>query len=166
MGKRPSWDHFWFTLALIYSTRATCDRLRTACLIVKNKRLVGAGYNGSPSGLSHFDDAGHFMIEGHCERTLHGEENAIINTERSNLKDSTAYLLATPCYRCLKLLINSGVKEIKYIGSYSNSRGKKHLRLLAKKAKIKLIKHRFKPDNLIKQAVDRLKNPGGALRNI
>ena len=64
---RPDWDRFWFLLAVLYSTRGTCDRLRTSCVIVKNKRLVGAGYNGSPAGAPHCDDVGHLMIKGHCD---------------------------------------------------------------------------------------------------
>jgi dCMP deaminase len=161
--QRPDWDNFWFTLALMYSTRGTCERLRTACLIVKNKRLVGAGYNGSPSGQPHCDDIGHLIIEGHCERTLHGEENAVINTHRANLKNATAYIIGTPCYRCLRLLINSGIKEVKYLGQYSNSRGKEHIKKLAKESKVNLTPVDLDPENLVKQAVNRLKGPGGAL---
>ena len=160
---RPNWDNFWFTLALIYSTRGTCDRLRTACLVVKNKRLVGAGYNGSPSGQPHCDDVGHLIIEGHCERTLHGEENAVINTERTDLKNASAYIIGTPCYRCLRLLINSGVKEVKYLGQYSNSRGKHLIEELAANSKVKLIQVDISPKKLLDQAINRLKGPGGAL---
>ena len=110
--ERLDWDRFWFLLAMLYSTRGTCDRLRTACLVVKNNRLVGAGYNGSPAGTPHCDEVGHLMIKGHCERTLHGEENAIINTERADLVGSSAYVIATPCIRCAKMLVNTGVKEV------------------------------------------------------
>jgi dCMP deaminase len=161
---RPEWDDFWFTLALMYSTRGTCDRLRAATIIVKNKRIVGAGYNGSVGGQKHCDEIGHLIVEGHCERTLHGEENAVINTEREDLKDATAYLIGTPCYRCARILINSGVKEIKYLGEYKNSRGKELIRLLAKSAKVKLISVDKDPLKLIKQATVRLEGAGGAIR--
>ena len=117
-SKRLSWDKFWFLIAMAYSTRGPCDRLHTACLIVKDKRLVGAGYNCSVAGLGHCDELGHLMIDGHCERTLHAEENAILNTERRHIKDADVYLLGTPCLRCLKLLANAGIKNVFYIGSY------------------------------------------------
>lgn len=61
--QRPNWDIFWFAQALIYSTRGTCDRLRTGCVIVKNKRIVGAGYNGSVSGLPHCMLLPHLAID-------------------------------------------------------------------------------------------------------
>lgn len=161
--RRISWEKFWFLLSMMYSSRGTCDRLKVACLLVNNNRLVGAGYNGSPSGLPHCDDVGHLLIDGHCERTLHAEENAIINSERSNIKNSVAYITATPCIRCAKLLINSGVKEIKCLGTYKNSRGKNHLEDLLKQAKIKLTYSKLKPQELIDGAVVSLKSQGGLL---
>ena len=62
-------------MTLLMSVLATCDRLRTASSAEKDKRLRGFGYNGSVSGDGHCDDVGHLMVDGHCERTLHGEEN-------------------------------------------------------------------------------------------
>ena len=76
---RPNWDEFWLTQALFYSARGTCDRLRTATVVVdKKNRLISAGYNGSTPGAPHCDDVGHLIIDGHCMRTLHAEENAIL----------------------------------------------------------------------------------------
>ena len=161
--KRPGWDEFWFTEALMYSTRGTCDRLRTACLIINNKRIVGAGYNGSVAGQPHCDDVGHLIVEGHCERTLHGEENAVINSERKDIKGATAYIIGTPCLRCTRILINSGVAEIKYLGEYGNSRGKEYIDKLCKGGELKLTKYKTNPRKLIEQAVRRLEGPGGAL---
>lgn len=163
MSKRPDWDSFWFTQALMYSTRGTCDRLRTACVIVKDKRMVGAGYNGSVFGQPHCDDEGHLMVEGHCERTLHGEENAVINTDRDDLKGADTYSIGTPCLRCARLLINSEVKQINYLGQYDNARGREHIEELAKGAGVILKRFDLDPQELIDQAVERLKGPGGAL---
>lgn len=161
--KRPPWTDFWFTQALMYSTRGTCDRLRTACVIVKNNRLVGAGYNGSPRGTRHCDDIGHLMIENHCERTLHGEENAVINTQRPDLEGATAYIIATPCIRCAKLLVNSGIKEVYYLGEYANSRGKEYIKTLSKETGVKFKQCKISPQDLINQAIERLKGKGGVL---
>jgi dCMP deaminase len=163
MKTRPEWDDFWFTLALMYSTRGTCDRLRTGCIIVKNKRIVGAGYNGSVGGQGHCDEIGHLIVEGHCERTLHGEENAVINTERADLKQATAYIIGTPCLRCARILINSGVAEIKYLGEYRNSRGKEEIENMAAGAAVKLVQVNKDPRELIESAIVRLEGPGGAL---
>lgn len=160
---RPSWENYWFLIAMMYSTRGTCDRLRVATIIVKNNRLVGAGYNGSPAGTPHCDDVGHLIIDNHCERTLHSEENALTNTERQNLIGATAYITATPCIRCAKLLVNAGIKEIKYLGEYSNSRGKEYNKTLSKQSGVKFTHFKADPQKLIQSAVSRLEGPGGIL---
>jgi dCMP deaminase len=161
--KRPSWDEFYFTIALIYSTRATCDRLRTATVIVKNNRLVGAGYNGSPSGAGHCDDVGHLLINGHCERTLHGEQNAIINTHRDDLEGATAYVLGTPCLRCFKELVASGVVQVNYLGTYSNSLGKEELANLSKEVNVVIKFFDYDPKRLLQNSILLLKRKGGRL---
>ena len=58
---RPSWDEYFMQLANTVSTRATCDRGRSGCVIVKDKQLLVTGYVGSPSGLPHCDEVGHLF---------------------------------------------------------------------------------------------------------
>ena len=163
--KRPSWDESYFTIALIYSTRGTCDRLRTATVIVKDNKLVGAGYNGSPSGAGHCDDVGHLLINGHCERTLHGEQNAIIHTHRDDLRGSVAYILGTPCLRCFKELVASGVLEVKCLGTYSNSLGKDKLVRLSKEYNVVINFFDYNPAELLKKSILMLKRKGGILHS-
>lgn len=160
---RPTWDEFWFQVALIYSTRATCDRLRTATVIVKNNRQIGAGYNGSVPGGDHCDDVGHFLINNHCERTLHGEQNAIINSTREGLHGSTAYILGTPCVRCFKELVAAGVIEIKCLGTYENSLGKDFILELVKETGVKIEFFEFDPRELIESEIRALDRRGGRL---
>jgi dCMP deaminase len=164
MNKRPEWTDFWFTLVLMYSTRGTCDRLRAATIIVKDKRIVGAGYNGSAFGQPHCDDESHLMIDNHCERTLHGEENAVLNTDREDLKGATAYMVGTPCIRCTRMMINTGVSEINILGKYPNARGNEYYADLVKRAKVKMTYFDLDPRELINNAIKRLEGPGGALK--
>lgn len=166
MTERLDWDSFWFLQAMIYSTRGTCDRLRTGCVIVNDKRIVGAGYNGSVSGQPHCDDAGHLIIEGHCERTLHGEENAIINTDRRDIVGADAYIIGTPCMRCTRLLINAGIARINYLGQYTNSRGKEYIEEITRNAGVELRRFDLDPMGLFNQAIARLREPGGVLANM
>ncbi len=161
--QRPSWDHFWFVQALMYSTRGTCDRLKAACVIVKDNRLVGAGYNGSPTKTPHCEDVGHLIIEGHCERTLHAEENAILNSEHKSLKGATAYVIGSPCIRCAKLLVNSGVKQVNFLHEYANSRGKEYIAELSRQSGVSFVHFDLNPQELINQSIKRLKEAGGAL---
>ncbi len=163
--KRPSWKEFWFLIALMYSTRGTCDRLRTATVLVdKRNRMISAGYNGSVSGMPHCDEMGHLIIEGHCERNLHGEQNAVnnaLNLER--LRGASAYILATPCLPCVRLLIENGVKHIYYTGEYSNARGKEYIEELARAKSVVLEGIHLDLQKLLDDAVVILESKGGAL---
>lgn len=149
----------------LHSVMATCDRLRTACGIVKNKRLRGVGYNGSVSGLPHCDDVGHLMdADGnHCIATRHGEPNAISNTDREYLRGGQALIIATPCINCVKDISEEGIKEIDYVGSYGNARGKEHIDKIASAKGIVLRQHDIDWAELFQYLFDLLARKGGVL---
>ena len=89
-------------------------------VIVRNKQILSTGYNGSPAGVVHCDDVGHEMIEGHCVRTIHAEQNAIIQAAKNGvtINGSEIYITHFPCYICFKLLANAGIKSIYYEDGY------------------------------------------------
>ena len=118
--KRPSWDEYFMSIALQVAKRSTCDRANVGAIIVKNRRILTTGYNGSPAGLPHCDDVGHLMVEGHCVRTLHAEQNAIIQAAYHgvSVQDSTLYVTHQPCLTCAKMIINAGIRRVVYGGVY------------------------------------------------
>jgi dCMP deaminase len=113
---RPSWDDYFMAIARIIGTRATCDRARIGAVLVKNKRIISTGYNGAPPGLSECDgEEGHLMEEGHCIRTLHAEENSILQLAAiggTSAEGATLYTTHSPCYHCTKKIIMVGIKRI------------------------------------------------------
>ena len=112
---RPNWDEYFMELAQVVAKRGTCDRARVGALIVKDNRIIATGYNGSPPGMEHCDDVGHLMIDGHCLRTLHAEENVILQAAvvgGVSTKGATLYTTHSTCYPCLKRAIAVGVKRI------------------------------------------------------
>lgn len=68
---RKDWDNYFMDIAFQVSERSTCPRLHVGAVLVKNRRIKGTGYNGSPKGLDHCDDVGCFMKNNHCIRTIH-----------------------------------------------------------------------------------------------
>lgn len=118
--KRKEWDKYFLEIATVVATRAACDRLHAGCVLVKDKRLVATGYNCSLSGLPTCDEIGHLLINGSCLRTVHAEENAICQASRFGfpLDGCLAYITHNPCFKCLKLLISAGIKEIVYQDEY------------------------------------------------
>lgn len=120
---RPTWDEYFMELADTIGHRATCDRGRSGCVIVKDKRILTTGYVGSPMGAKHCDDVGHEMHKVvhddgretmHCIRTIHAEQNALIQASRVgvSLQGGTLYCTMTPCYTCAKLIINAGIIRV------------------------------------------------------
>jgi dCMP deaminase len=119
---RKTWDQYFMDIATTVSTRATCERLHVGCVIVKDKKIVSTGYNGSVSGELHCDEIGHLYNEqGRCIRTIHAEQNAILFANREDLNGATAYVTHQPCENCAKLLVQSGVKRIVYKEKYTNT---------------------------------------------
>ncbi len=121
--KRPSWDRYFLDLCEAVSKRATCDRGRSGCVIVKDKRILTTGYVGSPAGLHHCDEIGHDMrkvfddagnVTQHCVRTLHAEQNAMIQAAKFgvSIDGATLYCKMIPCRSCAMMIINSGIKRV------------------------------------------------------
>jgi dCMP deaminase len=117
---RPDWDTYFLDIATVVAKRSTCDRAAVGAVIVRDKRMLTTGFNGSPSGQPHCDDIGHLLVNGHCVRTIHAELNAIIQAALHgiSLKGSTCYLTHFPCHGCAKALSNAGVVRVVYKEPY------------------------------------------------
>ncbi len=113
---RPSWDEYFMRIAHEVATRSTCPRLAVGAVIVRDKRILTTGYNGSPSGMPHCEDVGCLIriVDGResCQRTLHAEQNAIIQAAYHgvSVRDSVLY--------CTKMIMNAGIEEVRYVGGY------------------------------------------------
>lgn len=58
-GKRiEKREDLYMAVAELFSMRSTCNRGQVGCVAVKDNRIVGAGYNGSPPGMPHCIDVG------------------------------------------------------------------------------------------------------------
>jgi dCMP deaminase len=117
---RPSWGDYFINIAFTVAERSTCDRAHVGAVIVRDRRILTTGYNGAPAGLPHCDDVGHLVVDGHCVRTLHAEQNAIIQAALHgvNIAGSTIYVTHQPCLTCAKMIINAGVRHVVYAGNY------------------------------------------------
>jgi len=143
---RPPWDEYFMKIAEVVGERATCDRGRSGCVIVRDKRILVTGYVGAPAGVKHCDEVGHEMHtvvnedgsqSKHCIRTTHAEQNAIANAARDGVavNGATLYCHMTPCYTCAKILINAGIKRIVSNKDYHASKRSKEI---FKEAKVEL----------------------------
>ena len=115
---RPSWDEYFKEIVLVTKKRSACERLQVGCLLVKDNRIISAGYNGFLPGCPHDS----IVRNNHEQSTVHAEQNAICDCAKRgvNCNGSMAYITHYPCIICCKLLLASGIKEIKYIEDYKN----------------------------------------------
>jgi dCMP deaminase len=118
MEIRPDWDAYFKEIVQVTSKRSPCERLKVGCLIVKDNRIISQGYNGFLPGCPHTS----IVRDDHEQATLHAEQNALCDCAKRGVScnDATAYITHYPCLICTRLLIASGICEIKYIDDYRN----------------------------------------------
>jgi len=118
MQRRKDWDTYFMDIADMVAKRSTCDRLEVGAVLVKNREIKATGYNGAPRGMPDCYEAGHMLENGHCVRTVHAEQNAILFSDRDEREGATLYVTALPCFLCARLIANSGIKEVVYRDVY------------------------------------------------
>jgi dCMP deaminase len=106
---RVGWDEYFEAIARIVSSRSTCPRKQVGAVIVVDKRILATGYNGSRKGEAHCSDVGCDVVSDHCIRTIHAEENAVIQfTELFGWDywdaDVHIYCTLEPCGTCMRLI--------------------------------------------------------------
>ncbi len=130
--QRPDWDTYFMDITQVVKRRGNCRRRQVAAVIVKERRIISTGYNGTPSGIRNCNEGGCPRCAGKApsgERLgdcicAHAEENAILQAAYHGvaLKDAMLYCTASPCLLCAKMIITAGIKEVVYEKTYRRSR--------------------------------------------
>ena len=128
VADRPGWDEYFMNIAKVVASRSNCMKRKVAAIIVRDKRVISTGYNGTPRGTRNCNEggcprcnnmatSGTALDECLCS---HGEENAIVQASYHgvSLKDATIYTTFAPCLMCAKMIINSGIREVVYNTDY------------------------------------------------
>lgn len=129
MSERLTWDQYFMTITRQVAERSTCNRAKVGAVIVRDKNILATGYNGAPAGMPHCTDVGCLIyqstnpngdMEENCFRTIHAEINAIAQAAKNgpSIKDAAIYVTHTPCIHCIKVLVNTGIKNIYYEAPY------------------------------------------------
>ena len=116
---RMPWGEYFMRTAQLISQRSACSRLNVGCVLVRDNRIVSAGYNGFLPGAPH-----HSRVEdGHEQATVHAEQNAIADCARRGVSTDGCVCFVThyPCLTCAKILSAAGVREIRFGADYRNS---------------------------------------------
>ncbi|MBU5595190.1 ComE operon protein 2 [Amphibacillus sp. MSJ-3] len=120
--ERISWHQYFMAQSHLIALRSTCERLMVGATIVRDKRIIAGGYNGSVSGSAHCIDEGCYVIDGHCIRTIHAEMNALLQCAKFGVPTDGAEIYVThfPCLQCCKSIIQAGIKTVYYAANYKN----------------------------------------------
>ena len=145
---RPGWDDYFMKIAETVAMRSDCVKRKVAAVIVKDKRIISTGYNGTPRGVrncgdggcprcNNFGETGKNLDECLCS---HGEENAIVQASYHGISitGSSIYTTYSPCLLCTKMIINAGIIEVIYNSKYHLS--EIPLKVL-KEARVKVRQH-------------------------
>lgn len=121
--ERITWNQFFMAQSHLLALRSTCTRLAVGATIVRDKRIIAGGYNGSISGDEHCTDKGCYVVDNHCVRTIHAETNALLQCAKYGTPANGADLYVThfPCLPCTKTIIQAGIKNVYYANDYKNN---------------------------------------------
>ena len=126
--ERPTWDEYFMSIAQVVASRSNCVKRKVAAVIVRDRRIISTGYNGTPRGTRNCNEGGcprcNSFVEGgqRLDECLcsHGEENAIIQAafHGVSVQGTTIFTTFCPCLICTKMIINSGIAEVAYNSDY------------------------------------------------
>jgi len=148
MSKRKdyiSWDEYFMGVALLSAQRSKDPNTQVgACIVNQQKKIVGVGYNGFPTGCSDEDlpwnREGDFL-DTKYPYICHAELNAILNSITRDLKGCTIYVALFPCNECTKAIIQSGIREVVYLSDkYKDSDHVKAAKIMFQQAGVQLRK--------------------------
>ncbi len=120
--RRPDWDEYFLAGARWAATRSDCERSKCGAVVVRDRRIVGTGYNGAPAGepgcetcprrLSGIPPGSSYDTgAGQCV-AIHAEANALLYTDRADLVGATLYVTREPCDGCMRLIKAAGIARV------------------------------------------------------
>ncbi len=127
---------YYLNIAEEVSRRSTCLSSQFGCILVKDDQIISTGYNGAPRKTKDCMELGFCLRrklgipsgqQYEICRSVHGEQNAIINAARSGVglfgadlylfgrrvfEGQEALIKAYPCFICKKMILNAGIKRV------------------------------------------------------
>jgi dCMP deaminase len=127
MNARPEPDAYFMGIAFAVRRRANCSGRRVGAVVVRDRRILSTGYNGTPTAMTN-------CLDGGCHRCahpeaypsgegydvcicVHAEQNALLAAARFGvaIEGCTVYTTLQPCFGCLKELLQASVREVCYL---------------------------------------------------
>lgn len=142
MEDRLSWNEYFMGVAKMISARSEDPKTKVGCVLVKDYKIIGTGYNGFPKHIDFKWSASKQLY------VVHAEANAILNITQS-CEGATAYVTLFPCNECAKLLIQAGIKKVVYLSDTKHDKPETVAsRMLLTSAKIDYVQYEGRNINI------------------
>jgi dCMP deaminase len=152
------WDDIFLIISYAMDSASHCRSYKVGAIIVKDRRIISTGINGTAEGCTNCDDifpektSPEFNRKEHHDfstaNEIHAEMNALLfkakNGIGGDLNGATLYCTTQPCNECIKNIIQSGIKRIVYSDSYNFSAYSDFIMEAIKNNKIELVQRQVK----------------------
>ena len=117
---RPPLFEVYMRMAEELAKRSTCARLQVGSVITNPtlEHVVAIGYNGNARGFPNRCDS---TEEGKCG-CIHSEMNALVKSP-GEMRDKVAFVTASPCVMCAKLMVQAYVSHLFFRERYRLTAG-------------------------------------------
>ena len=122
IASQEYWDAYFFDILQAVSKKSKDPNTKVGCIIIgEGREIKSTGYNSFPRGLN--DNIPERLARPEkYSWIIHAEQNALCDCAKRGVScdGCIAYITHYPCIICTRLLLASGIKEIKYINDYKN----------------------------------------------
>jgi dCMP deaminase len=132
VAERPDPHHYFMGIAMAVRRRADCLGNRVGSVIVRDRRIISTGYNGTPVNMPN-------CTEGGCHRCanrdryppgtgydlcicVHGEQNALLAAARFGIAvdGAAVYTTMRPCFGCTKEMLQARIVEAYFLHDWAH----------------------------------------------
>lgn len=116
--KQDKYDTLYMDIAERIAQMSHCNLAKVGAVLVKDNNIISFGWNGTPTG---FDNCCEEVLEDGTTDTkrnvVHAEQNVFSKLAKNGgvgANGATLYCTLSPCYNCVKLIIQSGISRVVY----------------------------------------------------
>jgi len=117
---RPPLYEVYMRMAEELAKRSTCSRLQVGTVVTDQRleHVLAIGYNGNVRGFPNQCDS---TEAGKCG-CIHSEMNALVKAP-GDVPDKVAFVTASPCVMCAKLMVQAKVSHVFFREAYRDAAG-------------------------------------------
>jgi dCMP deaminase len=132
MAERLDPDEYFMRIAMAVRARADCTGNRVGAVLVRDRRVLATGYNGTPENMPNCTDGGCHRCKNRDRYPsgtaydlcicVHAEQNALIAAARFGIAvgGATVYSTMRPCFGCTKELLQAQARAVYYLHDWAH----------------------------------------------